>query len=128
MPTRDTIFLAANVDSGAPQRLVQHLSERGLPCRIVAEYSAEAYRTLMASGPGGRRRARLRSMLVYPASVFLRVLRERPRWVIATTNPFILPMVLVATRPLHRARVVGLLYDLFPDGLQITHRTSPRNP
>jgi lipopolysaccharide/colanic/teichoic acid biosynthesis glycosyltransferase/glycosyltransferase involved in cell wall biosynthesis len=124
----DTVLLVSNVDSGPPHRLVQHLSERGLPSGIVAEYSAEAYRTLMAGGPGGRRRARLGSMLIYPVRVFVRVLRTRPRCVIATTNPFILPIVLVATRPLHRARVVGLLYDLIPDALQVTHGVDPRNP
>jgi glycosyltransferase involved in cell wall biosynthesis len=127
-PGSDVVLLAANVDSGAPARLAQHLTERGLPCTIVSEYSAQAYRALMSGGPGGRLRARLGSLLIYPLRVVLRALRARPRSVIVTTNPFILPMVLVATRPLHRARVVGLLYDLIPDALQVTHGVDPRNP
>lgn len=125
---KDVVLLASCVDSGPPHRLVQNLVERGLTCQVVAEYDADGWRTQMSQGPVSRLRARLRSTLIYPMRVLIRAIRSRPQCVIATTNPFILPIVLVATRPLHRACVVGLLYDLIPDALQVTRGVDPGHP
>lgn len=110
------IALFSCVGGGPMERLARAMGEGG---RVVAELSDQAWRDRMAAGRGGRLRARLRSMLVYPVRAVLETARL-PSGAVAvpTTNPFFLPMVLVATRPLHRRRVVPLVYDLYPDALE----------
>jgi colanic acid biosynthesis glycosyl transferase WcaI len=44
---------------------------------------------------------------------------------VVTTNPFFLPFVLLASRPLHRRRVIALIYDLYPDALAMTPGRRP---
>jgi glycosyltransferase involved in cell wall biosynthesis len=70
----------------------------------------------MSKGAGGALIARLGSYVVFPVSAFVKALRDDDEQIlVATTNPFYLPALLVLGRPLHKKRVVALIWDLFPE-------------
>lgn len=100
------------------ERLARRLRDLGAAADVYGEYAPSAWRDLMARGKLGRLAARARSMLVYPARAVISVIVGDDDFVIPTTNPFFLPWLLVATRPMHGRRVVPLIYDLYPDALE----------
>jgi colanic acid biosynthesis glycosyl transferase WcaI len=99
------------------ERLAARLRVQGVAAEVLAGHTPEGWRTLMGAGPVGRTRARLSAYLAFPAQV-LAAAFARDAVFVPTTNPFILPVVLLATRPLHRRAVVPLIYDLYPDALE----------
>lgn len=116
-----TVVIFSCVGGGPMQRLADTIRHEGGDGRVVAELSDERWRGMMAGGRFGRLRARLRAMLVYPLRAVVETARlPRDAVAVPTTNPFFLPMVLVATQPIHRRRVVPLVYDLYPDALEAT--------
>ncbi|MCB9727933.1 MAG: glycosyltransferase [Deltaproteobacteria bacterium] len=112
------VHIASCVGGGPMERLARRLAERGVPSRVVAEYSAEAWRRTMAAGPWGRARGRLGAFVRFPARMTAEALRHDASVMVPTTNPFILPLVAVALRGLHRRSVTPLVYDLWPDALE----------
>ncbi|MGH8574560.1 MAG: glycosyltransferase, partial [Gammaproteobacteria bacterium] len=108
------------------ERLAHALTALGAEAQVLEEFSDRRWRGLMASGGIGRARARIGSMLVFPFRVIAHGFFRRPCVLVATTNPFYLPLVLIATRPLHRVPVVALVYDLYPDALEVSGVLNPQ--
>lgn len=99
-------------------RLVHRLSERGASARLLAGASPVRWRALMRSGESGRVRARLGAMIWFPIQALYDAFLCRGSLLVPTTNPFYLPVLLLAGRPFHRQPVVPLVYDLYPDALE----------
>lgn len=114
------IWFLSSVGGGPIERLTQALSPTGSPVRLMTCFTPDRWRSLMAAGTVGRLLARVVTGLYYPAAVTLRTCRERPETVVPTTNPFYLPLLMVLSRRLHGARVVPLVYDLYPDAFAMT--------
>ncbi len=108
----------SSVGGGPMERLARKLQDCRIPARIVNGQSPERWRALMASGTAGRMRARIGAMIAFPLRALSDSILRRGSVLIPTTNPFFLPALLVATRPLHRQPVVPLIYDLYPDALE----------
>lgn len=107
------------------ERLARALTALGIEAQILEELSDRRWRGLMGSGGIGRARARIGSMLVFPFRAIAHGFFRRPSVMVATTNPFYLPLVLIATRPLHRVPVVALVYDVYPDALEVSGVATP---
>ncbi|MGH8572717.1 MAG: glycosyltransferase, partial [Gammaproteobacteria bacterium] len=107
-------------------RLARALTALGAEARVLERFSDRRWRKLMASGAIGRARARIGSMLVFPIRAIAHGFFHGPDVLVATTNPFYLPLVLIATRPLHRVPVVALVYDVYPDALEAAGVVSPQ--
>ncbi len=101
------------------ERLANRLSERGLDSEVHADDTPETWRARLRSGRVGHIRTRLRSYVRHPLTSFVRALNPTTRLLIPTTNPFFMPFVMVATKPLHGKSVIALIYDLYPDALEI---------
>jgi sugar transferase EpsL len=108
------------------ERLARALTALGVEAQVLEEFSDRRWRELMASRGFGRARARIGSMLVFPFRAIAHGFFRRPSVVVATTNPFYLPLVLIATRPLHRVPVVALVYDVYPDALEVSGVATPQ--
>jgi len=108
------------------ERLARALTALGAEARILEGFSDRRWRGLMARGGIGRARARIGSMLVFPIRAVAHGFYRRPNVLVATTNPFYLPLVLIATRPLHRVPVVALVYDIYPDALEAAGVVDPQ--
>ena len=106
-------------------RLARALTALGAEARVLEAFSDRRWRELMVSGGIGRARARVGSMLVFPFRAIAHGFFRRPSVLVATTNPFHLPLVLIATRPLHRVPVVALVYDVSPDALEVSGVATP---
>ncbi|MEZ4268416.1 MAG: glycosyltransferase [Myxococcota bacterium] len=122
------IHIASCVGGGPMERLARRLAERGAPTEVVSKYSGDAWRNAMSQGTRGRLAARLHSFISFPLSVVARARRDRPAALVPTTNPFVLPFIAVALRPLHRRPVVPLVYDLWPDALEAGGLASEGGP
>lgn len=120
------ILIASAVACRPAEDLAAGLSAIGRPARMVSALDAASWRERFSSGSLGRSVARAAGML-YPLRLAARLVRTRPSTVVATTNPFFLPPLLVLLRRLHGWRVVPLIYDLYPDALVaagLVHRRS----
>src|SRR5690606_5875636 len=108
--------LLTSVGGSVLQRLKEALPiERG-EMRVVSSLSAERWRAAMRGSGFERVRTRLLAYGVFPLkAVVAAVSAPRDEVFVASTNPFFLPAVMVATRALHGKRVVVLVYDLFPE-------------
>lgn len=108
--------LLTSVGGSVLQRLQDALPiERG-KFRVVSSLSAERWRAAMRGSGLERVGTRLVAYGVFPLkAVAAAVSAPRDEVFVASTNPFFLPAVMVATRALHRKRVVVLVYDLFPE-------------
>ncbi len=116
-PASEGVDVLSCVGGGPMERLVRRLAETG-PARVVASYTPERWRERMAAGAAGRLVARLDANVLFPLRSVLGAIGGQERVLVATTNPFTLPLVLVATRRLHGKKVVALVYDLYPDALE----------
>ncbi len=119
------VTIASCTGAGPVERLAHALTALGVEARVLEGFSDRRWRELMASRGIGRARARIGSMLVFPFRAIAHGFFRRPSVLVATTNPFYLPLVLIATRPLHRVPVVALVYDVYPDALEATGVVSP---
>jgi lipopolysaccharide/colanic/teichoic acid biosynthesis glycosyltransferase/glycosyltransferase involved in cell wall biosynthesis len=115
---RRHVALATCIGGSVVERLALALEEHGIPARTVAEISPDDWRRAMSRSRLTRVAARARSYVVFPARAILDTVRSVPELVVTTTNPFVLPIALVATRPLHDRPVVVLAYDLYPDAIE----------
>lgn len=103
------------VGGGPMERLVDHFAATGRSARLDQGVTAETWRANMARSSAARRKARIASLVGYPISAANRARRDQNAILVPTTNPFVLPALMIATRRLHRHRVVPLVYDLVPD-------------
>jgi len=107
-------------------RLCAALGERGDDAQTFAAFTPKRWRDAMSS-PAGRLRARLEANLLFPLQSLGHALDGPGGQIVPTTNPFFLPLVLVATRPLHGKAVIPLVYDLYPDALEASGMTDPES-
>ena len=119
------VTIASCTGGGPMERLARALTALGAEARVLEAFSHRRWRGLMASGGIGRALARIGSMLVFPFRAIAHGFFRRPSVMVATTNPFYLPLVLIATRPLHRVPVVALVYDVYPDALEVSGVATP---
>lgn len=110
------------------ERLVRELRDLGGDAKVVAHMAPERWRQLMKGGTSGRLQARLASLVAYPPRAILDAVRGPAEIIVPTTNPFTLPALLVATRALHGRMVVPLIYDLYPDAMEVAGVAGPRGP
>ncbi len=119
------VTIASCTGGGPMERLARALTALGAEAEVLEELGDRRWRERMASGRIGRGRARIGSLLVFPIRAIAHGLFRRPSVLVATTNPFHLPLVLIATRPLHRVPVVALVYDVYPDALEVSGVATP---
>ncbi len=115
------VAIVTCVGGGPMERLARALSPSQIGWgqgHVLQMYSSEQWRHHFTSGKWGRSKARFRAFLGFPIKVVLSAIHPRWQVLVPTTNPFHLPLVLVATRWLHGKPVVPLIYDLYPDALE----------
>lgn len=112
------LLIVSSVDGGPVTRLAAALSQLGLDTAVSSHFTADGWRNLMSLGRARRLQARAETFGLYPFRVVAQLVRRRPRFCIITTNPFVMPLISLLTRPIHGSRVVTLLYDLYPDALE----------
>jgi glycosyltransferase involved in cell wall biosynthesis len=108
-------FLSA-VGGGPIGRIVSAIADLdAVHITAISCFSTVQWRRLRGSNRLRSTAARLAVFVVYPLHA---VLAARGADVaVATTNPFWLPNLLLATRFIHRARLITLVYDVYPDSL-----------
>jgi glycosyltransferase involved in cell wall biosynthesis len=108
------VLLVSSVRVEPLETLAAALTARGTPTRIVSAFTDTAWRDSRGGGVLAATRARL-SGLLFPVTIRVGR-RHRGRVVVATTNPFWLPAMLVlrGARPM-----VTLVYDVYPDALEV---------
>ncbi len=114
------------VGGGPMERLARELERMGVAAGVQSMYAPPQWRKLFSTGRLGRMRARAGAMLVFPVQSVFAALGGPRRSLVATTNPFYLPLVLIATRALHRRPIVALVYDLYPDAFAVGPRKAPK--
>lgn len=114
-----TVLLGSVISGGPFDRLVEELRRRGLDARTVRVASPERWRRLMNAGPLARAAVRAVGLTATPIRLaWSAAATPGVSAVVPSTNPFLLPPAVVATRRLHRVPVVALAYDLYPDALE----------
>jgi sugar transferase EpsL len=101
------------------ERLVRELRSDGLDASVLAEFVPSRWRELMNKGRRGRVWARFKSFASYPVKTVADATFGDTETLIPTTNPFVLPPLLVLSRALHGRMVVPLIYDLYPDAMEV---------
>lgn len=116
-------WICTNVDSPTIRFLAEALrSERG-EAGVIALVGEAEYRRGLALGSLGRLRLRVRMYVTYPLMLALRVLRApRGSNFVVTTNCFFAPLLASTVGRWRRISVTHLLFDLFPDGLEVGHK------
>jgi lipopolysaccharide/colanic/teichoic acid biosynthesis glycosyltransferase len=110
------------------ERLAKEVSNLGGEASVLAEFVPSRWRELMGSGRSGRLRARLRSFLTYPPKAIWDASFGEAEVSIPTTNPFTLPAIMVMMRAAHGRMVVPLIYDLYPDAMEVAGVAKSRGP
>lgn len=116
--SEDVTLFASSVGGGPLERLVARLRREGRNVVLDSLYDPEEWRGAMSTGRLARMLARAGGVVLYPVLVNLRALRGKVGTLVVTTNPASLPVVTVLLRPLHRSRIVVLVYDLYPEALE----------
>lgn len=128
------ITLFSSVGGGPLQRLCAALQNRAVDARMSVAFSPEGWRHMFSHGAKGRLVARALSFGLYPVrAIGASLLRSafggkhsrEQALLVVSTNPFFLPHLLVATRFLHRCKVIALMYDMYPDALEVTGSCHP---
>jgi lipopolysaccharide/colanic/teichoic acid biosynthesis glycosyltransferase len=119
--------LVCSVVSGSViDRLATHLaSQRGEGSEVCAAMEPQQWRASTRGGRASRLRARATAFGRFPLRLLRDAAERAPRALVVTTNPFTLPWVALATRPLHGRPVVPLIYDLYPDALEAAGLAKP---
>ncbi|MBO5754193.1 MAG: sugar transferase [Proteobacteria bacterium] len=128
MKYKPLIRLFSSVGGGPLERMKRTLQADGHQAEMCAALSPEQWRGLFRKGKWGRLAARGLTFGLYPLQALGEALKvsgcdvsghplEKPVLVVST-NPFFLPHIMVATKPLHRCAVVPLMYDMYPDALE----------
>lgn len=130
-----SVEIFSSVGGGPHARLARALGAIGIPAKVQALFSPESYRSRFKSGAFGRLHTRLASFAIEPIVALVEAVKAsctvsagRPckkNIIVATTNPFFLPHFLIATRALHRCGVVALMYDIYPDALEVAGIDKP---
>ena len=116
----------SSVGGGPLARMVSVIQSRTYQAKEVYALSPEQWRSLFSKGKWGRLLARGLSFGAFPVMTLAQAIQasltakplEKPV-LITSTNPFFLPHFMVATRFLHRCSVVALMYDMYPDALEV---------
>ena len=108
------------------ERLVRELRSEGMDASVLAEFIPSRWRELMNKGRTGRTWARLKSLTAFPLKTIADATLGGTETVVPTTNPFTLPALMVMSRSLHGRMVVPLIYDLYPDAMEVAGVTSSR--
>jgi lipopolysaccharide/colanic/teichoic acid biosynthesis glycosyltransferase len=124
---RPAITVLSSVGGGPMVRLVDALRARGREADLAYRFEPSRWRELMAKGRLGRLRARAGAVLRFPVSALRRSLSRRAGILVPTTNPFFVPVLLVATKALHGRPVLPLLYDLYPETLEAAGALDPES-
>ncbi len=101
------------------ERLVRELRGLGQEASVLDEFAPSRWRELMNRGRSGRTWARLKSLAAFPLKSLADATFGDTETVIPTTNPFTLPPWMVMTRAIHGRMVVPLVYDLYPDAMEV---------
>ncbi|MGF1449648.1 MAG: hypothetical protein ACFB20_09555 [Opitutales bacterium] len=114
------VIVCSNVD-GEQLRFLEHcLQHAGYDTERFTPIGAETYRRLGSGGRWGRLCLRLRMYLGYALGLVWKALRTpKEALFVVTSNGFHAPWLAGETRALVDAPVVHLLYDLFPDALEV---------
>ena len=112
------VLFASSVGGGPIERLARRLRAKWVTAEVIERFSAEAWHARMGSGSAARLGARLQTFIEFPGQVLARA-RGPDTVLVPTTNPFFLPLICIATKPLHGATVVPLVYDLYPDAFEV---------
>ena len=99
-------------------RLVEVLRTSGQEAELIEDVSAMRWRVMAGAGTVGRIRARLGAMVRFPLKAMGKAFSPHAGVLVPTTNPFFVPVLLVATKALHGRPVVPLIYDLYPDAIE----------
>ena len=118
------VLLLSSVSGVHLENVESWLSSAGLRTEIVALLDHDAWRQIMAGGGVRRALTRLAATCAFPFLALWQSIHAKPDVIIVVTNPYFLPSVVLATRRLHGAKVIPLIYDLFPDVL--THQRRGR--
>ncbi|MFZ9888250.1 MAG: sugar transferase [Myxococcota bacterium] len=113
---RTVLFLSC-LGGSVTERLAEALRKNQWSTEVRSLWSPGQWRARMNGGRVSRVRTRATALGLFPLEALWAVTQQLPDVVVATTNPFLLPLVLVATRSIHRRPVVVLAYDLYPDAL-----------
>lgn len=113
-----TLSIASCVGGGPMERLAAALPAHGCEARLIQQFTPETWRWLISNGSAGRFASRLVSHAGFPVHTLFQAALRPSRVLVPTTNPFILPTVMVLGRGIHRRPVVPLVYDLYPDALE----------
>lgn len=109
------VFLSA-VGGGPISRIVDAIAERPrVEITTTSAFSTTQWKRLRGHGGIQFLAARLLMFFAYPLGAIVRA--SSAEVIIASTNPFWLPNVLLSTRRLHGCRVITLVYDVYPDSL-----------
>lgn len=107
------------------ERLVDSFNELGLSARVDARFSPGEWRKKMGSGRVERIATRLSSLGLFPLRSAAESCLTHHDTLVPTTNPFLLPLAMVASRAFHAQAVVPLIYDLYPDALEAAGSIKP---
>jgi colanic acid biosynthesis glycosyl transferase WcaI len=111
---------------GFQERIIARMRDDGFDASDVYLISGAHYRT--SRSIFSRIWLRLRMFVLFPLKLALRLPFERANTIlIATSNPFFAPLVAKLFAP-RKARVVYLLYDLYPDALVYSGKMREGSP
>jgi glycosyltransferase involved in cell wall biosynthesis len=112
------VLIGSAVGGGPVERLARSLTDAGAGAHVASWLDMAEWRVQMAGSRADRLRARAASVIGFPIRFIDDTRRFRGGTVVATTTPFFLPAVAIATRWLHEGSVVALVYDMYPDALE----------
>ncbi|MGF1484185.1 MAG: hypothetical protein ACFBZ8_07470 [Opitutales bacterium] len=112
--------ICSNVAGEQLRFLKKCLEHAGYEAALHTPIDEASYRRLSSGGRLGRLWLRVRMYLTYPLGLIWRALRDPSEVLyIVTSNGFHAPWLAAEARALKDAPVVHLLYDLFPDALEV---------
>lgn len=124
---RPAVALVSCVGGGPLERLALQLEQSVGPVSFWRAFDGSSWRRGMTRSRTSRTLSRLRVFTLFPARVLLRTVVGPERVIVATTNPFVVPPILSATRWLHRKKIIAVHYDLYPEALIAAGRMKPRS-
>ncbi len=114
------VVVCSNVAGEQIRFLARCLKHAGYDAEVFAPIGEDTYRRLGSGGRGSRLGLRLRMYVGYALGLIWKALRTpKQALFIVTSNGFHGPWLAAETRALVDAPVVHLLYDLFPDALEV---------
>src|SRR5690554_5870032 len=121
----EKISILSCVGGGPMERLVDSFIEAKQSASVNTQFSPAEWRKKMGSGRVGRIVTRLSSLGLFPLQSAAKSCLTHHDTLIPTTNPFLLPLALVASRACHTKTIVPLIYDIYPDALEAAGSIQP---